>query len=176
MVVKKKYACSGFQTAGRSKASSLSWNFWEMSSNVISLVLTLNIFQWDWRGSHSCIRWIMSLRECKMSSWSSHMTLLPRINFMHKTSRISGFMCAKHTPQLCINTLKILIPFSTTYLCESGFSTIKPKQLKRLEVECDMRCAFFTTAPDIKALISNKQFQPSHWVLLLRGIEKWREK
>ena len=68
----------------------------------------------------------------------------------------------KAYPQLCINTLKILIPFSTTYLCESGFSTIKPKQLKRLEVECDMRCAFFTTAPDIKALISNKQFQPSH--------------
>ncbi|XP_066941076.1 protein FAM200A-like [Macrobrachium rosenbergii] len=41
-------------------------------------------------------------------------------------------------PQLSTNALKILILFSTTYLCESGFSTlltIKPKARNRLEVE-----------------------------------------
>ena len=79
-------------------------------------------------------------------------------------------------PQLSTNTLNILIQFSTTYLCESGFSTsftIKPKQQNRLEVECDIRCALSTTAPHIMALCSNKQCQsPRSVLLVLKGIEK----
>uniref|UniRef100_UPI00358F59FB protein FAM200C-like n=1 Tax=Myxine glutinosa TaxID=7769 RepID=UPI00358F59FB len=40
--------------------------------------------------------------------------------------------------------LKVLIPFSSTYLCESGFSTllvIKSNAQNRLDAEADMRCA-----------------------------------
>ncbi|XP_042203807.1 zinc finger BED domain-containing protein 5-like [Homarus americanus] len=40
--------------------------------------------------------------------------------------------------------LRVLLPFSTTYLCECGFSTllhIKSKSRNRLGVDPDMRCA-----------------------------------
>ena len=68
-------------------------------------------------------------------------------------------------PQLSTNALKILILFSTTYLCESGFSTlltIKPKARNRLEVESDIRCSLAKTNPDIDTLVHKKQPHPSH--------------
>ncbi|XP_066941054.1 protein FAM200C-like [Macrobrachium rosenbergii] len=48
--------------------------------------------------------------------------------------------------------LKVLIPFSSTYLCKSGFSTllvIKSKARNRLNAEADMRCALSHTDPHI---------------------------
>ena len=59
----------------------------------------------------------------------------------------------------------ILIPFVSTYLCESGFSSllqIKSKQRNRLDVEDDLRCALFQTAPRIWMLSDRKQCQASH--------------
>jgi hypothetical protein len=61
--------------------------------------------------------------------------------------------------------LKVLIPFSSTYLCESGFSTllvIKSKARNRLDAEADMRCALSHTDPRIDLLVSKKQIHPSH--------------
>lgn len=61
--------------------------------------------------------------------------------------------------------LKVLIPFSSTYLCESGFSTlliIKSKVRNRLNPESDMRCSLSITSPRISDLVSQKQSQPSH--------------
>lgn len=61
--------------------------------------------------------------------------------------------------------LKTLLHFASTYLCESGFSTllqIKTKTRSRLEVEHDMRCALSTTAPQTDTLVLKKQAQPSH--------------
>lgn len=61
--------------------------------------------------------------------------------------------------------LKVLIPFSSTYLCESGFSTllvIKSKARNRLDAEDDMRCALSHTNPRFDLLVSRKQLHPSH--------------
>ena len=61
--------------------------------------------------------------------------------------------------------LKILIPFSSTYLCESGFSTlvvIKSKARNRLDAQADMRCALSHTDPRIDLLVSKKQIHHSH--------------
>uniref|UniRef100_UPI0035902D18 protein FAM200C-like n=1 Tax=Myxine glutinosa TaxID=7769 RepID=UPI0035902D18 len=61
--------------------------------------------------------------------------------------------------------LKVLIPFSSTYLCESGFSTllvIKSNARNRLDAEADMRCALSHTDPRIDLLVSKKQIHPSH--------------
>ena len=61
--------------------------------------------------------------------------------------------------------LKTLLPFVSTYLCESGFSTllqIKTKNRNRLAAEHDMRCALSTTVPQIDTLVVKKQFQQSH--------------
>lgn len=47
-------------------------------------------------------------------------------------------------PLLSEKVLKLLIPFSTTYRCESRFSTMvtmKTKSRNRLNLEHDLRCA-----------------------------------
>ena len=58
-----------------------------------------------------------------------------------------------------------LLPFSSTYLCESGFSalvSIKTKCRNKLECEADLRCSLSSTKPRIKRLVSQKQLHPSH--------------
>ena len=68
-------------------------------------------------------------------------------------------------PRLGIHALNILVPFSSTYWCECGFSvllTIKFKARHRLDVESDIRCALSTTSPNIEQLVAKKQGQPSH--------------
>ncbi|XP_077971296.1 protein FAM200A-like [Styela clava] len=68
-------------------------------------------------------------------------------------------------PRLGSNALKIIVPFSSIYLCECGFSallTIKSKARNRLDVESDIRCALSAISPDIENLVANKQGQPSH--------------
>lgn len=61
--------------------------------------------------------------------------------------------------------LRVLLPFSSTYLCESGFSTlvsIKTKARNKLICEADLRCALSHTKPRIELLVSKKQYHPSH--------------
>ncbi|XP_067933379.1 protein FAM200A-like [Watersipora subatra] len=68
-------------------------------------------------------------------------------------------------PNISLAAFKMLIPFASTYLCESAFSamlTIKSKSKNHLEVEADLRCALSTTTPNIKILVSSKQTQKSH--------------
>ncbi len=68
-------------------------------------------------------------------------------------------------PKVAKRALCVLLPFVSTYLCESGFSTLillKTKQRNRLKVEDDMRCALSQTSPRIDALIKVKQSQISH--------------
>ena len=53
--------------------------------------------------------------------------------------------------------IRTLLPFSSTYLCESGFSTLvsmKTKFRNKLECEADLRCALPSTKPRIKLLVS----------------------
>ena len=68
-------------------------------------------------------------------------------------------------PRIGIQALNILVPFSSTYLCECGFSallTIKSKARNRLHVQSDIHCALSTTLPDIEKLVAKKQGHPSH--------------
>ncbi|XP_067949840.1 protein FAM200A-like [Watersipora subatra] len=68
-------------------------------------------------------------------------------------------------PNISLAAFKMLIPFASTYLCESEFLamlTIKSKSRNRLEVEADLRCALSTTTHNIKILVSSKQTQKSH--------------
>ena len=58
-----------------------------------------------------------------------------------------------------------LVPFVTTYLCESGFSSlvaIKTKVRNRLKAEDDMRVALSGTVPRINKLIDSMNQQCSH--------------
>ena len=68
-------------------------------------------------------------------------------------------------PQLSNVALRILPPFSSTYMCEAGFSSlieIKWKKRSKLEVENGLRCALSKTCPDIGKLVAIKHVQVSH--------------
>ena len=61
--------------------------------------------------------------------------------------------------------LRSLLPFVSTYLCESGFSTmffIKTAHRNRLELEDETRCALSETSPRIDKLLKNIQCHTSH--------------
>ena len=61
--------------------------------------------------------------------------------------------------------IRTLLPFSSTYLCQSGFSALvsmKTKFCNKLECEADLQCALSSTKPRIKRLVSQKQLHPSH--------------
>ena len=61
--------------------------------------------------------------------------------------------------------LKFLIPFSTSYLCETGFSAmlaVKNKYRSKLELEPDLRLKLTNIKPDILNLCLSKQAQSSH--------------
>lgn len=73
--------------------------------------------------------------------------------------QISGY------PSLAIRAMHVLVPFTTTYLCETGFFALlnlKPKWRNRLDVSDDMRAALSVTVPRFHVLIAQKQQQISH--------------
>ena len=68
-------------------------------------------------------------------------------------------------PVLSEIALRLILPFPTTYLCKTGFSSllvIKSKYRSRLVAENDLRCALAKTAPRISDLARKKQAHPSH--------------
>ena len=70
---------------------------------------------------------------------------------------------------LCKQAATALLPFPTTYLCESGFSTltmIKTKYRNRLQPEDDIRCALATIIPEFDKLAKQVQGQGSHGVCI----------
>ncbi|KAK9752390.1 hypothetical protein QE152_g4276 [Popillia japonica] len=65
-------------------------------------------------------------------------------------------------PKVASLALKILIPFSSTYLCETGFSAlvlIKTKQQNRLAVDSDLTTALAKTEPRIDHMVQSVQVQ-----------------
>ena len=68
-------------------------------------------------------------------------------------------------PNVALLSLRVLAKFASTYLCESGFSTllqIKTKARKRLDVQYDMRLALTPTKSRISKLVAQMQPQSSH--------------
>ena len=78
----------------------------------------------------------------------------------HTCNREEFWVKMQHRyPRLGIHALNILVPFSSTYICECSFSallTIKPKARNRLDVESDISCALSTTSPHIEQLVAKK--------------------
>ena len=60
---------------------------------------------------------------------------------------------------------KILLPFTTSYLCETGFSAvavIKSKYRSKINVEREMRLAISKIQPRFEKLCRSKQAHPAH--------------
>ena len=59
----------------------------------------------------------------------------------------------------------MLLPFATTYLCETGFSaltTIKTKARNRLDPQHDLRCALTSIEPRFEKICDQIQSQGAH--------------
>lgn len=68
-------------------------------------------------------------------------------------------------PEISKRAVRHLLPFPTTYLCETTFSHLvhmKNRYRNRLNVEPDLRLKLSSFDPDIRKLTSEKQHQPSH--------------
>jgi len=68
-------------------------------------------------------------------------------------------------PEISEAVIRPLILFSTTYLCEKGFSTYvytKNKYRNRLNIESDLRIQLSNIDTKIQDLVSKKQRHPSH--------------
>ena len=68
-------------------------------------------------------------------------------------------------PKISLFAMRVLLLFSSTYLCEKVFSillNIKSKSRNKFEAERDMRCALSKSLPNISDLISKNQIHKSH--------------
>lgn len=68
-------------------------------------------------------------------------------------------------PEVAQYAIKLLLPFASTWSCETGFSALtamKYKTRNRLNVENDLRLALSNISPRIDTLCGNLQSQPSH--------------
>ncbi|XP_004442894.1 PREDICTED: protein FAM200A [Ceratotherium simum simum] len=84
----------------------------------------------------------------------------------HKTLSLSAFWIKikDDFPLLSRKSILLLLPFTTTYLCELGFSILtrlKTKKRNRLNSAPDMRVALSSCVPDWNELM-NRQAHPSH--------------
>lgn len=81
-----------------------------------------------------------------------------------------GFWCRRTTLRHIQRreiALRYLLVFSTTYLCEQGFSNllvIRNKHRNRLDVSDDMRLAMSNIQPRIEKLAKEMQSRKSHEV------------
>ncbi|GFT57634.1 SCAN domain-containing protein 3 [Trichonephila clavipes] len=68
-------------------------------------------------------------------------------------------------PEIATTALKSLLPFPTTYLCETGFSAVtatKSKQRNKLDISNTLRVSLSPITPRWDRLIATKQAQGSN--------------
>ncbi len=68
-------------------------------------------------------------------------------------------------PLISAEAISYLLPFASTYLCETSFSALtylKNKYRTKLFVENDLRLALTNIMPRIDSICESKQAHPSH--------------
>lgn len=88
-----------------------------------------------------------------------------RIRFNEMCIQEFWLACCGEYPELCDIAVKTLLPFHSTYLCETGFSSLtatKTKYRNRLASENTLRISLSSLLPRFDRLVSGKQAHPSH--------------
>ncbi|XP_022168645.1 protein FAM200A-like [Myzus persicae] len=88
-----------------------------------------------------------------------------RIKFNETTSDKFWISIKSEYPELSKVAVSTLLPFATTYLCETAFSAltvIKNKYRTKLNLESDLRVAVSNIKPNMETIISKAQAQVSH--------------
>ena len=85
---------------------------------------------------------------------------------LYESSSLEVFWCSVQTgyPTLAKRALKILVPFATTWLCESGFSSllyIKNKYRNAMNPENDLRISMTHKEPRFEQIIAEKRQEKS---------------
>lgn len=89
------------------------------------------------------------------------------LKLQYATDKLFEFWSSVSQEYHAIRTaaLKVLLPFATSYLCETGFSAvavIKNKYRSKIDIEKEMRVAISKLEPRFQKLCSEKQAHPSH--------------
>uniref|UniRef100_UPI00358EA82C protein FAM200C-like n=1 Tax=Myxine glutinosa TaxID=7769 RepID=UPI00358EA82C len=89
------------------------------------------------------------------------------LEMQFESNTLEEFWCAALDmfPRLGGKALRVLIPFATTYLCESGFSSllsIKTKSRNCLNLQADLRIVVSKKVPRFDKIMKEKQEQRSH--------------
>ena len=89
-----------------------------------------------------------------------------KVKFQLSLSRPHFRLSVKNEyPSLSEKAMKILIQFSTTYLCEKTFSSvtvIKTRYRSRLEIDAALRLAVMSLESNLHIIMPNKQEQLLH--------------
>ena len=85
---------------------------------------------------------------------------------LYESSSLEKFWCSVQTgyPTLSKRALKTLVPFATTWLCESGFSSllyIKNKYRNAMNPENDLRISLTNKEPRFEEIIAEKRQEKS---------------
>lgn len=96
-----------------------------------------------------------------------HLTSDTSLRIRRRSSSLPSLWISvsKEYPHLSRECILLLIPFTTTYLCETGFSALtklKSKERNRLNPTADMSVALSSLKPDWDMIINNKQAHQSH--------------
>ena len=96
-----------------------------------------------------------------------HLTSDTSLRIRMRSSPLSSFWISvsKEYPHLSKKSILLLIPFTTTYLYEAGFSTLtklKSKERNRLKPTADMRVALSSCKTDWNKVTKDKQAHQSH--------------
>ena len=119
-----------------------------------------DISMFDWiRNPFECLLTDLIGREQEdLAELSSDRTL--RLEFNTKPLLSFWMVCSQEYPLLSEKAINLLLPFATTYLCESAFSAataIKTKYRSRLNIEADVRVCLSRISPNLDKLCSAKQ-------------------
>lgn len=130
---------------------------------------SINIKNYDWvrdpfNVSISDLVDLKLVEEENLCSIKNDRTL--QLKFKEITLNKFWIYVSKEYPEISIKALTILLPFSTSYLCEQGFSAlanIKNKKREKLNsVEEEMRVCLSTIRPRIKNICNAHQAHISH--------------
>ena len=106
---------------------------------------------------------LLGCEEEELAELLSDRTLM--MSFNEKALASFWLSFADNHPLLSQKAIKMLLPFATTYLCETAFSVLtnmKTKYRSRLAVESDLRVCLTKIVPRIEKLCCEKQPHPSH--------------
>jgi len=86
-----------------------------------------------------------------------------RIRFQENACDTFWISIKSEYPELSKQATSILLPFASTYLCETTISTLTIiKNKYRLNVEAELRVTVSNIKPNIESIMSTMQAQVSH--------------